>query len=88
MTKIKKDNNSSKKMQKIPKIISSADANIALLLYRHFNLDEDNDNKDYEVEILCTFYVGKTKMSLVHFIGYSMDYDRIIPVYKLRSIRK
>ena len=98
MTKIKKENNSSKilanqllslqKIYKIPKIISSTDANIALLLYRHFNLDEDNDNKDYEVEILCTFYVGKTKMSLVHFIGYSMVYDRIIPFSKLRSYSK
>ena len=98
MTKIKKDNNSSKKLanqllslqkiHKIPKIISSSDANIALLLHRHFNLHEDNDDKDYEVEILCTFFVGKTKMSLVHFVGYSMDYDRILPVSKLRSYRK
>jgi hypothetical protein len=101
MTKIKKDNNSSKKLanqllslqkiqkiQKIPKIISSSDANIALLLHRHFNLDDYYDDKDYEVEILCTFFVGKTKMSLVHFVGYSMDYDQIIPVSKLKNFIK
>ena len=98
MTKIKKDINSSKKIadqllslqkiQKIPKIISSKDANIALLFHRHFNLDDNYDNKEYEVEILCTFYVGKTKMSLVHFVGYSMDYDQIIPASKLRRFIK
>ena len=52
------------------------------------NKDDNYDNKEYEVEILCTFYVGKTKMSLVHFIGYSMDYDQIIPSSKLRSYIK
>ena len=76
------------KIHKIPKKVSSTDANIALLFHRQFNLDDNYDDKEYEVEILCTFYVGKTKMSLVHFIGYSMVYDRIIPFSKLRSYSK
>jgi hypothetical protein len=62
--------------------------NIALLFRNYCNLDYNYDNKDYEVEILCFFYVGKTKMSLVHFIGYSMDYDQIISSSKLQNYSK
>ena len=97
MTKIKKENFSVKKEAaklllslhkpiKAPKVISSSDAMLALLLHRRLNLNDSDDGCDYEVEILWTFNVGKTKMSLVHFVGYSTDFDRIIPTSKLRNL--
>lgn len=97
MTKIKTENFSVKKTAanlllslhkpvKSPKAISSSDAMLALLLHRRLNVNDSDDGCDYEVEILCTFNVGKTKMALVHFIGYSTDYDRIIPTSKLRNL--
>jgi hypothetical protein len=95
MTKLKKDNFTLKqtanllltlqKPQKSPKVISLSDAMLALLLHRRLNINDNNDGYDYEVEILCTFNVRKTRMSLVHFIGYSTDYDRIIPTSKLQK---
>jgi hypothetical protein len=98
MTKIKKENFSVKKEAanlllslhkpiKAPKVISSSDAMLALLLHRRLNINDSDDGCDYKVEILCTFNIGKAKMSLVHFVGYSTDYDRIIPTSKLRNLK-
>ena len=33
------------------------------------NLDDENDGKDYAVEVVDTFYVGKTRVSLIHFVA-------------------
>jgi hypothetical protein len=49
------------------------------------NVNDENDGRNYEVEIICSFNIRKTRMALVHFIGYSTDYDRIIPISKLRN---
>jgi hypothetical protein len=91
MTKIKKSAAnlllSLRKPMKAPKVISLSDAMLALLLHRRLNVNDSDDGRDYEVEILINFNVGKTKMSLVHFVGYSTDYDRIIPKSKLRSFK-
>lgn len=97
MTKIKKQNFADIKAEanlllslhkpiKAPKVISLSDAMLALLLHRRLNVNDSDDGCDYEVEILCTFNIGKTKMSLVHFVGYSTDFDRIIPTSKLRNL--
>jgi hypothetical protein len=98
MTKIKKDDFTAKQAAKLlltlqkpiqsPKVISSSDAMLALLLHRRLNVNDSDDGCDYEVEILCTFNVGKTRMSLVHFVGYSTDYDRIIRTSSLRNYIK
>jgi hypothetical protein len=70
----------------IPQKISLKAAAIALLLHKRFNLKDDDDGRNYHVKILCTFQIGKTKMALVHFVGYSTDYDRIIPISRLRNL--
>ena len=74
-----------KKKESPPKFFSSKDATIALLLYRRLNVNDENDGRDYEVKIICSFNIWKTRMALVHFVGYSTDYDRIIPTSKLRN---
>lgn len=74
------------KLSIIPKIVSSIDAILALLLHRRFNLNDDDDGNAYPIKILCTFRIGKKKMALVHFVGYSSDYDRIIPMKMLRNL--
>jgi hypothetical protein len=74
------------KLPIIPKIVSSTDAILALLLHRRFNLNDDDDGNAYPIEILCTFCIGKKRMALVHFVGYSSDYDRIIPMTRLRNL--
>ena len=71
----------------IPKIVSSSDAIMALLLHRRLNVNDDDDGRDYQVEVLCTFYIGKKRMALVHFVGYSTDDDRILPMSRLRNFR-
>ena len=76
------------KPQTTPKILSASDANLALLFHRRFNMKDDNDGRDYQVEILCTFYIGKKRMALVHFVGYSTDYDRIIRMSSLRNFMR
>jgi hypothetical protein len=73
------------KPQTTPKILSESDANLALLFHRRFNMKDDDDGKDYQVQVLCTFYIGKKRMALVHFVGYSTDYDRILPMSRLRN---
>ena len=75
------------KPQTTPKILSKLDANLALLFHRHLNVNDDDDGRDYQVEVLCTFYIGKKRMALAHFVGYSTDYDRIIPMSRLRNFR-
>jgi hypothetical protein len=73
-------------LQKQPLILpkmSLKEAATALLLHKRLNLKDDDDGRDYHIKILCTFQIGKTKMALVHFVGYSTDYDRIIPISKL-----
>jgi hypothetical protein len=76
-----------KKPQTTPKTLSESDANLALLFHRRFNMDDDDDGRDYQVKVLCMFYIGKKRMALVHFVGYSTDYDRIIPMSRLRNFR-
>jgi hypothetical protein len=71
----------------IPKIVSASDAIMALLLHRRLNVNDDDDGREYQVEVLCTFYIGKKRMALVHFVGYSTDYDRILPMSRLRNFR-
>ena len=71
----------------IPKIVSGLDATTTLLFHRRFNLDDDDDGRDYQVQVLCTFYIGKKRMALAHFVGYSTDYDRILPMSRLRNFR-
>ena len=62
-------------------------ARAAEMLYRQFNLDDENDGKDYAVEVVDTFYVGKTRVSLIHFVGYHPRlYARIIPTAQLRKL--
>jgi hypothetical protein len=73
------------KPQTTPKILSESDANLALLFHRRLNVNDDDDGRDYQVEVLCTFYIGKKRMALVHFVGYSTDYDRILPMSRLRN---
>jgi hypothetical protein len=75
------------KPRTIPKILSASVAITALLFHRRFNLNDDDDGRDYQVQVLCTFYIGKKRMALVHFVGYSTDYDRIIPMSRLRNFR-
>ena len=50
----------------IPKIVSSLDAMMALLFHRRFNLNDDDDGCDYQVQVLCTFNIGKKRVALVH----------------------
>ena len=69
----------------IPKIVSSSDAEACIILHRRLNVNDDDDGRDYQVEVLCTFYIGKTRMALAHFVGYSTDYDRILPMSRLRN---
>ena len=71
----------------IPKIVSGSDAIIALLFHRRLNLNDDDDGRDYQVQVLCSFNIGKKRVALVHFVGYSTDYDRIIPMSMLRNFR-
>ena len=71
----------------IPKILSGSDAIIALLFHRRLNLNDDDDGRYYQVQVLFTFYIGKKRMALAHFVGYSTDYDRIIPISRLRNFR-
>jgi hypothetical protein len=71
----------------IPKILSALDAEACIVLHRKLNLTDDDDGRDYQVEILCTFYIGKKRMALLHFVGYSTDYDRILPMSRLRNFR-
>ena len=54
------------KSQTTPKILSASDAITALLFHRRFNLNDDDDGRDYQVEVLCTFNIGKKRMALVH----------------------
>jgi hypothetical protein len=75
------------KPQTIPKIVSASDAIMALLFHRRFNLNDDDDGRDYQVQVLCSFNIGKKRVALVHFVGYSTDYDRIIPMSRLRNFR-
>ena len=78
------------KPQTTPKILSKLDAKLALLFHRRLNVKDDDDGRDYQVEILCTFYIGKKRMAklkMFHFVGYSTDYDRIIPMSRLRNFR-
>ena len=75
------------KLQTTPKILSESDANLALLFHRRFNMKDDDDGRDYQVKVLCTFYIGKKRMALVHFVGYSTNYDRILPMSRLRNFR-
>jgi len=75
------------KPQTTPKFLSESDANLALLFHRRLNVNDDDDGRDYQVEVLCMFYIGKKKMALVHFVGYSTDYDRILPMSRLRNFR-
>ena len=75
------------KPQTTPKILSESDANLALLFHRRLNVNDDDDGRDYQVKVLCTFYIGKKRMALVHFVGYSTDYDRILPMSRLRNFR-
>ena len=76
------------KPPKIPKTVSASDANACIILHRHLNVNDDDDGCDYQVEVLCTFYIGKKRMALAHFIGYSTDYDRILPMSRLRNFRE
>jgi len=76
-----------KKPSTIPKILSGSDAIIALLFHRRLNLNDDDDGRYYQVQVLFTFYIGKKRMALAHFVGYSTDYDRIIPMSRLRNFR-
>jgi hypothetical protein len=76
------------KLANPPKFLSLSDATLTLLLHRRFNINDDDDECDYEVKVLCTFNVKKTRMSLVHFVGFSSDYDRIIPRSSLRNYIK
>ena len=71
----------------IPKIVSASDAIMALLFHRRFNLNDDDDGRDYQVQVLCSFNIGKKRVALVHFVGYSTEYDRIIPMSRLRNFR-
>ena len=71
----------------IPKIVSGSAAIIALLFHRRLNLNDDDDGRDYQVQVLCSFNIGKKRVALVHFVGYSTDYDRIIPMSMLRNFR-
>ena len=73
------------KPQTTPKILSKSDANLALLFHRRLNVNDDDDGRDYQVEVLCTFYIGEKRMALAHFVGYSTDYDRILPMSRLRN---
>jgi hypothetical protein len=50
----------------IPKFLSASDAIMTLLFHRRFNLNDDDDGRDYQVQVLCTFYIGKKRMALVH----------------------
>jgi hypothetical protein len=50
----------------IPKILSALDAEACIVLHRKLNLTDDDDGRDYQVEILCTFNIGKKRMALVH----------------------
>jgi len=75
------------KPQTIPKFLSESDAEACIVLHRKLNLSDDDDGRDYAVEILWTFYIGKKKMALVHFVGYSTDYDRILPMSSLRNFK-
>ena len=75
------------KPPKIPKTVSASDANACIILHRRLNVNDDNDGRDYQVEVLCTFYIGKKRMALAHFVGYSTDYDRILPMSRLRNFR-
>jgi len=74
------------KIPRIPKTLASTAAFIALLLHKRLNWRDENDGGEYPVEILCSFLIGKKKMALVHFVGYSTDYDRIIPISSLRNL--
>jgi hypothetical protein len=76
------------KPPKIPKTVSASDANACIILHRRLNVNDDDDGCDYQVEVLCTFYIGKKRMALAHFIGYSTDYDRILPMSRLRNFRE
>ena len=76
------------KPPKIPKTVSASDANACIILHRRLNVNDDNDGRDYQVEVLCTFYIGKKRMALAHFVGYSTDYDRILPMSRLRNFRE
>jgi len=71
----------------IPKNISASDAIMALLLHRQLNVNDNDDGRDYQVKVLCSFNIGKKKVALVHFVGYSTEYDRIIPMSRLRNFR-
>lgn len=75
-------------IRKKPKVkLSLSVARAAEMLYRQFNLDDENDGKDYAVEVVDTFYVGKTRVSLIHFVGYHPRwYARIIPTAQLRKL--
>jgi hypothetical protein len=77
-----------KNNKKIPKVkLSPPVARAAEMLYRQFNLDDENDGKDYAVEVVDTFYVGKKRVSLIHFVGYHPRwYARIIPTAQLRKL--
>jgi|688.fasta_scaffold2536124_1 hypothetical protein len=70
----------------ISKFQSRMEADVFMLLHRRFNINDDDDGKVYAVETLGTFYIRKKKMVLVHFVGYSTFFDRLIPVTKLRNI--
>ena len=71
----------------IPKKMSSSDAEACIILHRCLNVNDDEDGRDYQVEVLCTFYIGKKRMALTHFVGYSTDYDRILPISRLRNFK-
>jgi hypothetical protein len=73
------------KLQTTPKTLSESDAEACIILHRRLNVKDDDDGREYQVEVLCTFYIGKKRMALVHFVGYSTDYDRIIPMSRLRN---
>ena len=78
------------KLQTTPKILSESDAKACIILHRRLNVKDDDDGRDYQVEILCTFYIGKKRMAklkMFHFVGYSTDYDRILPMSRLRNFR-
>ena len=66
---------------------SSTVVTTALLLHKRLNLDDNDDGENYPVEILCSFLIRKKKMALVHFVGYTTDYDRILPMSSLRNFR-
>ena len=75
------------KPQTTPRILSASDAEACIILHRRLNVNDDDDGRDYQVEVLCTFYIGKKRMALAHFVGYSTDYDRILPMSRLRNFR-